>query len=120
MAAVDERFGEVDLAALVKVSRQRGEDPIEHAFALPFLEASKARRVRRIATGHVRPRSSGAQHPEDAVQDISWIAPRPTALRRRAFALGAGNEPLDRLPLLVLQIHRPRYKQLSSPMEIDS
>jgi hypothetical protein len=47
MAAVDERFGEIDFAALVQVASERGEDSIEHAFALPLLEPPEARRVRR-------------------------------------------------------------------------
>ena len=120
MGAVDERFGEVDFAALVKVSRERGEDPIEHALALPLLKASKASRVWWVATGHVRPRSSGAKHPEDPVQDVARITPRPTALRSGPLSLGSGNELLDRLPLLVLQIHRRRYKHLSPSMEMAS
>lgn len=105
MAAVDERLGEIDLASFVQVSRERSEDPIEHAFALPLLESLEARRVRRIPTWHVGPRRAGAQHPENAVQHVARVAPRPPAFLGRAGELGPGHELLDRLPLRVGQIH---------------
>lgn len=105
MAAVDERLGEVDLAALVQVTSERGEDPIENSFALPLLETLEARRVRRIPTRHVGPRCAGPQHPEDPVKNVARISPRTPALLRCAFVLGSRHELLDRVPLLVCQIH---------------
>src|SRR5205807_7638293 len=104
MTAVDECFCEVHLSSLVEIARQRCEYSIEHALAFPFLKATKARRVWRIATGHVCPRSSSTQHPKDAVQYIARIAPRPAAFRRRSLPLRPRNEPLDRFPLLVFEV----------------
>ena len=43
MGAVDERFREVDLAALPKILAERREYPVEHPLALPLLEAVMAR-----------------------------------------------------------------------------
>ncbi len=120
MAAVDECFGDVDLAPLVEVARERSEYPIEHTFAFPFLEATKACRVRRISSGHVCPRRAGAEHPQNAVQNITRIAPRSPTFRCCAAPLGSRNELLDRLPLLVLEVHPRRYKHLFRPMEIGS
>lgn len=105
MAAVDERFGEVDLPARMKISCDRGEDLVEHALALPLLKPTEARRVRRVATRHVRPRRTGAKHPEDPVQNVARIAPRSTALFSRSLPLWPRHELPNRLPLLVLQVH---------------
>lgn len=120
MAAVDECFGDVDLASLVKVARERCEYSIEHAFAFPFLEAPKARRVRRISRRHVSPWSTCAKDPKNAVKDVTRIAPRSAALRTRALPLRSRNEALNRFPLLVLEVHRRRYKHLFRRMEIGS
>ena len=66
-----------------------------------------AGRVRWVPRRHVCPRCSGPKHPEDAVQDVARVAPRPTALPRRSLQLGAGYEVANRLPLLVGQVHPP-------------
>ena len=52
------RLRQVDLSALQKVFGQRGQDPVEHALALPLREAIVAVLVRRVTPRQVRPRRS--------------------------------------------------------------
>src|SRR5512143_915349 len=80
VSAVDEGFGEVDLSALVEISRESAKDLVENTFPLPLLEASMHGLIRRVAPRQIRPRRSGPQHPEDRVKDVAWISPRPTSL----------------------------------------
>jgi hypothetical protein len=105
VAAVDECFGQVDLAALVQVSRNRSEDAIEYPFAFPFLETAMASGVRRIPRRKVCPRSAGPQDPENSVQNVTRVPPRPATLLRRPLPLRPRNQFLDRRPLLVGEVH---------------
>lgn len=118
MGAVDERFGQVELPSLMEISRYRAEDSIEHAFAFPLLKASMTRLVGRVPAWQVGPRRAGTQDPEDAVENVTRISPRPSPSRRRSLSFRAGNERLDRIPLLVRQVHQRRYKHLLRAMEI--
>lgn len=120
MGAVDERFGQVELAALVKVSRESGESPVQNALALPLLEAVMARLIRRVATRQVCPWRTGAQDPQDPVEHVPRIPPRSPSACRRPLPLWLGDTAPNRLPLLVGEIHRRRYKHLLRPMEIGS
>src|SRR5829696_4872767 len=59
--------------------------------------------VGRVAFGQVLPRCSGAQYPEDAVQDVAWVSPRPATPifpSRRIWDKG-----LQYFPLLVCKVH---------------
>ena len=61
-------------------------------------------RRRGITIGHVLPRGAGAQHPEDAVQHLACMAPRPAASIGAAVRLG--DQGFEDAPLFVLEIHR--------------
>jgi|GEM_PF-1745458 len=67
--AVDEAFGQIDLAAQFQISGQRRERLLQRAILDPAREAAEAGRIRRIPVRHVGPRSAGTQHPEDAIHD---------------------------------------------------
>jgi hypothetical protein len=120
VGAVDEGFGQVDLAALLKVSGESGQDGVQNAPALPLLEAVVARLIRRVAAREIRPRRSRAKDPQDPVEYVPGIPPRSSATGRRAVPLWLGDAASNRLPLLVGEIHRRRYKHLLRPMEIAS
>jgi hypothetical protein len=105
MRAVDERFGQVNLPALVKVSRESGENAVQNILALPLLQAVMARLIRRIAARQIRPRCSGPKDPQDPVEHVSWIPPRSSAAYRRPVPLRLRNAAPNRLPLLVGEIH---------------
>lgn len=105
MGAVDVRFAEVELAAISEVGRETSEHSLQHAVLDPRLESSMARRRWRVAPGQVRPGGPGAQDPEHAIDDITWVSPRPAALLRRALPLAPGEAAFDRVPLLVGEVH---------------
>src|SRR5580704_1018979 len=117
MATVDEGFGQVDLAAVVEIARDGGQDLVQHALALPLLKAAVARRIRWVSPGHVRPGRARSEHPKDPVQDVTRIAPRASSLRGRALALRPRNQLPNRFPLRIRQVHRRRYKHLLAAME---
>ena len=83
---------------------QNPENLLERAIPHPALKPAVAGLVGRIPRREVLPGGSGAQHPQDAIQDVPWIA-----IRAPAYAL------LDRLlfredrayecPLLFGEIH---------------
>jgi hypothetical protein len=120
VGAVDEGFGQVDLAVLLKVSGESGQDGVQNAAALPLLEAVVARLIRRVAAREIRPRRSRAKDPQDPVEHVPGIPPRSSATGRRALPLWLGDAASNRLPLLVGEIHRRRYKHLLRAMEIAS
>ena len=105
MSAVDEGFGQVNLAALAKILRERGEYPIEYTLALPLLKAVVARLGWRVAPWEVGPRCTRPQHPEDAVQHIARISPGSAATLRRALPLRLRDAVANRLPLQIRQVH---------------
>src|SRR6185436_15821909 len=71
----------------------------------PAFEAAIASRVRRVAPRDVGPGRASPQHPQHAIEHVTWVAPRPSALRARHDALWIGNERANELPLLVCQVH---------------
>jgi len=79
------RLRQVDLSALPKVFGQRGQDPVEHALALPLREAIVAVLVRRVTPRQVRPRRS------------RWKRGRitPTEQPRPNSRSGQGQTPAD-------------------------
>jgi len=105
VGAVDESLGQVHFAALVQVLRKRRQNPIEYPLGLPFLEPPMTGRVRRIASRKISPRRARAQNPENSVQDVARISPRPTTLLRSALVLRLRHELLDGFPLLVCEVH---------------
>src|SRR5438093_12851003 len=56
-----------------------------------------------MPVGDVRPGGAGAQHPQDAVQHLARVPPRATATVGAAMRLG--DQRLENLPLVVLEIH---------------
>ncbi len=60
----------------MEIPRERVDHPLERAVLDPPLKAPMTGLVGRIANRQVLPRGAGAENPENAVQDISGIAPR--------------------------------------------
>ena len=120
MSAVDESFGQVHLAAPPKVLGQRGKHSVEHALPLPLLEAVVARLRWWVAPRKVRPWCSRPQHPQDPVEHVPRISPRPTTSLTCPLPLRLRDAAPDRFPLLVGEVHRRRYKHAPRPMEIGS
>ncbi len=86
--AVDEALAEVDLAALSQVPRQRFKHYPERAVARPLLEPAVAGLVRREAVWQVLPARAASEYPEDAVDDLAGVSPRPAALVFAARRVG--------------------------------
>ncbi len=63
--------------------------------------------IRRIARGHILPRRPGAQDPQDAIQDIARIAPRPAAAI--APQTRRGQQGCENGPLIVGEVHAAGY-----------
>ena len=103
---IDERFGQIDLAAVAEIFREPLQETIESTGALPLLKAAMAGLVRGIAGGQIMPRGAGAQHPEHAIQHRPRIGPRASA------PIGASARTKGRFeqrPLGVSEIHAARY-----------
>ena len=103
MGAIDERFGQVELAALDEVVGECLQYLLQHPVIHPTLEAPKTRRVRWISVRHVGPRRAGPQDPQNSVEHIAWISPWSPAsvfthlwLRKKLF---------DCRPLLIGEVH---------------
>jgi len=79
MGAVDESLAEVELAALNQIISKSLQRLLKYAVADPTLEATKARRVRRIAIWRVGPRGAGAKNPQHTVENIARVAPGSSA-----------------------------------------
>ena len=76
---VDERFREIELAAVAEILRETLQEPFEPARALPSLKAPMTRLIRRIARRQIVPGRAGAEHPQHAVQHRARVGPRPSA-----------------------------------------
>ena len=116
MGAVNEGLGEVELAALNEVVGECLQDALQHFVFDPALESAKARRVRRIPAGHVRPRRAGAQDPQDAVKYITWIAPRSSAAVFAHFR--DGEKRFDCCPLLISEVHLDLRSQSRNSVDL--
>jgi hypothetical protein len=91
------------LPALLEVLGQGFEHPAKDPFLDPSLKAAMAGLVGRVAFGKVLPGRSGAQYPEDAVQDIAWVPPGSASAvfsSRRIRDKG-----FQHFPLLVREVH---------------
>ena len=73
----------------------------------PHLETPMARLIGRIPGRQVLPGGARAQHPEDPVQDVAGIAPRPTA--PIATQTRSWQERREDRPLGVGQVHAVEY-----------
>jgi len=100
---VDEALGQIEFAAVAQVRRQRVQDLRDHPAAHPVLEPAMARRGRRIPIGHILPGRAGAQHPQDPVEDLAIVAPRPPPSIGSTMRLR--NQRFENAPLFVLEYH---------------
>jgi hypothetical protein len=115
VGAVDERFLELQAAALLEVSRESAEQAHLRPVFAPLLKASMDCLVRRIPRRQIRPSCPGSQDPEDAVEDVARIAPRaPAAI---SSTPGFREDGLDDDPLLLGQIHPDRRSEARSVVD---
>jgi hypothetical protein len=73
--------------------------------------------VGRVALGEVFPGCSGAQYPEDAVEDVAWVSPGPASSIFSSRWIR--NKRLQHFPLLVCEIHAlflPLKGHMSEPL----
>jgi hypothetical protein len=103
VGAVDERLGQVELAACDQIVGERLQHLLQNAGLNPTLEATEARRVRRVPSRHVGPRSAGPEDPQNAVEHVAGITPRPSAAV--VAHLRRWEKLLDCCPLLIGQVH---------------
>ena len=79
------------------------QDSLDRAVSAPLLEAAMTGLIGRVALRQILPRGAGAEDPQDAVQHIARIAPRPAPTvgpTRRS-----GNQGLNERPLGIGQVH---------------
>ncbi len=97
--AVDEGLGDVELASLVQVIGKSMQHPLDRAVPAPALEATVTGLIGRVSLRQILPRCTGTKDPQDAVQYVARIAPRPTpasgSMRR------GGHQDLKERPLSV-------------------
>ena len=91
----------------MEIGGQRLEDTPQRASLDPRLKAAMTGLIRRIALGEILPRRAGTEDPQNAVQHVAGIAPRPPA----AIATQAGlrQERRQDGPLRVRQVHTVEY-----------
>ncbi len=91
------------MAARLEVPGERFEQPFHRAALHPVLKPTMARLVGRVALREILPRRPRAQDPENAVQDIAGIAPRPAPAILPDS--GLGQQRREDRPLLLGQVH---------------
>jgi hypothetical protein len=91
----------------VEIDRQGFQDAPQDAGVDPGLKAAVTGLIRRIAAREILPRRAGPEDPEDPVQHVAGIAPRPSA----AIAAQTGFRQKGRQngPLRVCEIHAVEY-----------
>lgn len=116
MGPVDESFRQVQLSATTQVLGEGSKDLFEGAIADPALESTVAGLVRRVAPRQVLPRSARAKDPKHTIEDVSWIAERPTtAVREKRLLLR--EKRLDQSPLLFGQVHIKVRSDFDPPVD---
>jgi hypothetical protein len=93
------------LASIAQVLGQSPQDAWKDTGAIPMLEATMARRRRRVPIRYVLPLRSRAQNPENAVQDLAIVAPRAPAPIRTTPWLR--DQRLEDVPLFIREVHCP-------------
>lgn len=91
------------MAALATVFRQGVERAVEHPRADPGLIPAMAGLVGGIAPREILPGGAGLEDPQNPVQHIAGVAPRPPASIRPTARLG--QEWFEHGPLLVGEVH---------------
>jgi hypothetical protein len=96
---------EVYISPLFEVFGQRFEHAREYPFFDPPLKAAVAGLVGRVAFGKVLPGRSGAQYPQDAIENVPRISPGSASA---IFpARGIRDEWLQYFSLLLCEVHAP-------------
>ena len=94
--AIDIVHGPVDLARGIGLLRHGLKETLPETRFAPAIETAGHRAPRTRAFRHIAPRGTGAQHPQDAVEDASMIQSRSTRLRFLRW-----KQRLEPLPLRV-------------------
>jgi len=113
---VDESFRQVELSSATQVLGESPENLLERAIADPALKPTVAGLVRRVTPWQVRPRSTRAEDPKHAIEDVSRIAVRPSTpvLEERLFL---GKNRLDQSPLLFGEVHIKVRSEIDPPVD---
>ncbi len=73
----------IQSAELPQLAQQRLVDVVQNPFAGPLLQSTPTGRWRREVAGNVSPTTSVDKQPDDRLQTLSIIGPRPSPARRR-------------------------------------
>jgi hypothetical protein len=105
VGAIDECLCEIELPAIAKIFSQAAKDPFERLVFNPRLKSSMAGLIRRISARQVGPRGARSQDPQHAIDDGPCFLPRSTTSLGRTLQFVGGETALDRVPLLIGEVH---------------
>jgi hypothetical protein len=91
----------------VEIDGQGFEDAPQRPGLDPCLKATMTGLIRRITIGEILPRRAGPEDPEDPIQHVAGIAPRPPA--PIAAQTGLRQERRQDGPLRVSKVHAVEY-----------
>ena len=91
----------------MQIRRERLEHVPQRPAVDPGLEAAMTRLIGRVAVGQILPRRARAKDPQDAVQHVARIAPRPSA--PIATQARFRQERRENRPLGVGEVHTAEY-----------
>jgi hypothetical protein len=91
----------------VEIDGQGFQHAPQRARADPRLKAAMTGLIRRVAIGQILPRCAGPEDPEDPIQHVAGIAPRPPA--SIAAQTGLRQERRQDGPLRVSEVHAVEY-----------
>jgi Na+-transporting NADH:ubiquinone oxidoreductase subunit NqrB len=99
---VDGSFAQIQFSSMHQIFGQDPKNHFEAAILLPLLKTAMAGLIGRVAVGQVMPRRSGAQDPQDSIQNGSCLPRRPPLPIRTPWF---HEHTLEYLPLAFGQIH---------------
>jgi hypothetical protein len=105
MGAIDVRLGQIEFSSIAEIFGEAPKHSLQDAVLHPILKSAMTRRWRRIPSRKIRPGCASPQDPQDTVEDVPRIPPRPATLVSAALPLAARESHLDRFPLLVGEVH---------------
>ena len=79
--AIDKMEGPVKLSGGISLLLDRGKEPVPDASVAPAIEAARHRAPTPIAPGQIAPWGTGAQNPQDAIDDALMGQSRSTGFR---------------------------------------
>ena len=91
----------------MEIDRQGLQDAAQGAGTDPGLKAAMTGLIRRITGREILPRRAGSEDPEDPVQHVAGVAPRPPAAI--AAQTGLRQEWRQDGPLRVCEVHAVEY-----------